>query len=194
MSNTWLAPKLPAILIGLRFVLGPLLFWDAADGATTPWFLVGFVTAFLADIFDGVIARRLNVVTAHLREADGWTDVWFYAWVAASAWQSQRAAVVAGALPIALAIGAQTLAWLVDWLKYRRFSNYHTYLGKFWGITLFVAVIALFGYDMGGVPLWVAATVGVLCALEEIAITLLLDRWTYDVPSIFHARRLVKAR
>src|SRR3954468_1322913 len=99
MRNTRLVLIIPAFLIGIRFVLGPLLFWDAADGNATPWFLVGFVVAFLADIFDGVIARRLKIVTAQLREADGWTDVWFYAWVAAGAWQSHSHEVLAGALP-----------------------------------------------------------------------------------------------
>lgn len=180
------------LLIGLRFVLGPLLFVDAADGATTRWFLIGFVVAFVSDIFDGVIARRLGIVSARLREADGWTDVWFYLWVAASMWQSQRATVVALALPIALTVGMQVVAWIVDWLKYRRVSNYHTYLGKVWGITLFVAIVALFGFGNGTLYLWIAAFVGMACALEEIAITLTLDQWTHDVPSIVHARRLVR--
>ena len=173
-------------------MLGPLLFVDAADGATTPWFLIGFTVAFVSDIFDGVLARRLGVVSARLREADGWTDVWFYLWVAASTWQSQRATVVTLVLPIALTIGAQVAAWIVDWLKYRRVSNYHTYLGKAWGITLFVAIVALFGFGNGTRYLWVAAMVGIVCALEEIAITLTLDKWTHDVPSIFHAWRRMR--
>jgi hypothetical protein len=31
---------------------------------------------------------------------------------------------------------------------------------------------------------------GLVCTLEEIAITLLLPQWTVDVPSLFHAMRL----
>lgn len=78
------------MLIGLRFLLGPLLFLDAHPGAATPGFLAGLTFACLSDIFDGVLARQSGHVTARLREADGWTDVWFYAWIAASLWQSRR--------------------------------------------------------------------------------------------------------
>ncbi|NTU80385.1 MAG: CDP-diacylglycerol--glycerol-3-phosphate 3-phosphatidyltransferase [Chloroflexales bacterium] len=181
---------MPALLVALRFALGPVLFLDAADGATSPWFLVGLVVAFLSDIFDGVIARRLSLVSTRLREADGHTDVWFYAWVVASAWQSHQEAMIAAALPILLMVAAQLLSWLVDWLKYRQLCNYHAYSAKLWGITLFVATVALFGFDSGGVFFWVAAAAGVLCVTDEIAMTLTLDTWTCDVPSVFHARRL----
>jgi CDP-diacylglycerol--glycerol-3-phosphate 3-phosphatidyltransferase len=181
---------IPKLLIALRFVLGPLLFLDAADGSTTPWFLVGVTLAVLSDWLDGVLARRWGTSTARLREADGWTDVWFYLWIAASLWQAHRALILAEWQPIALVIAAQVLAWIVDLVKYRRFSNYHTYLGKSWGATLFLAVVAIFGFGTGGIFLWIMAVVGTACALEEIAITLTLPTWTHDVPSIFHARRL----
>ncbi|MEI7768525.1 MAG: CDP-alcohol phosphatidyltransferase family protein [Chloroflexales bacterium] len=116
----------------MRFALGPLLFLDAADGTTTRWFLAGLVVAFLSDIFDGVLARRMGRVSVQLREADGLTDVWFYTWLAASAWWSHRAVISAAALPILLMLGTQLLAWLIDWLKYRRLSTYHAYTAKLW--------------------------------------------------------------
>jgi phosphatidylglycerophosphate synthase len=55
--------RVPALLVALRFTLGPLLSLDAADGATSVWFLVGLAVAFLSDVFDGVLARRLGVVS-----------------------------------------------------------------------------------------------------------------------------------
>jgi CDP-diacylglycerol--glycerol-3-phosphate 3-phosphatidyltransferase len=192
--RTRLAWSVPALLIALRFALGPLLFLDAADGTTTRWFLVGLAAAFLSDIFDGVLARRMGRVSVQLREADGLTDVWFYAWLAASAWWSHRAVIIDAALPILLMLGAQLLAWLIDWIRYRRFSNYHAYSAKLWGITLFVATVALFGSDTGGIFFWVAAVAGLICTAEEIAITLTLDVWTCDVPSIVHARRRAAGR
>lgn len=182
--------SLPPMLIAIRFLLGPFLFLNAQNGAATIPFLAGLTFAFLSDVFDGVIARRAGRVTARLREADGWTDVWFYPWIAASVWQSHRAVVIALARPLLLVISLQLLAWLIDWLKYRRFSNYHAYSAKLWGITLFLANIALFGFNRGGIYLWLAIIAGLLCTLEEIAITLTLDQWTYDVPSLLHARRL----
>jgi len=179
----------PALLIGLRFALGPLLLLDARDGVASPWFLAGLVLALLSDIFDGVIARRMGIVTARLREADGRTDVWLYAWICASVWLTHRDFVLAHRVALLVVIGAQVLAWIVDWLKYRRFSNYHAYTARIWGATLFALTIALFGFNTAGVFLWLAVAAGMLCTLEEIAVTLLLPRWTHDVPSVLHALR-----
>jgi CDP-diacylglycerol--glycerol-3-phosphate 3-phosphatidyltransferase len=73
-------------------------------------------------------------------------------------------------------------------------STYHAYTAKLWGIMLFVATVALFGFDTGGSFFWVAAIASLICTAEEIAITLTLDTWTCDVLSIVHARRLQAQR
>jgi phosphatidylglycerophosphate synthase len=65
---------IPTLLVIYRFAVAPFLLWDALDGKTTIWFLIGFITAFIGDIFDGIIARRLGVSTAALRQADSWAD------------------------------------------------------------------------------------------------------------------------
>lgn len=182
--------RVPALLIALRFLLGPLLFLDARAGVTGAWFIVGLVLAALSDIFDGVIARRLGVATARLREADGRTDVWLYGWIAASVWSTHPDLVIAYRVPMLVMIGSQALAWAVDWIKYRRFSNYHAYTARIWGATLFVLTIALFGFHSAGVFLWLAVATGLICTLEEIAMTLILPHWIHDVPSVLHALRL----
>jgi CDP-alcohol phosphatidyltransferase-like enzyme len=184
---------LPRVLVGVRFLLGPLMFLDAWDGMASGWFLVGLTTAFLSDVFDGVSARRIGVVTARLREADGRTDVWLYGWIAASAWITHPNLLLAYRVPLLVVIGTQILAWVVDWAKYRRFSNYHAYTAKAWGVALFLATIALFGFNTAGVFLWLAIACGMICTLEEIAMTLVLPDWTYDVTSVFHAFRLRSA-
>ena len=157
-----------------------------------PWFLVGFTAAFASDVFDGIIARRLKVDTERLREYDGWVDTWFYGWIVVSALLTHADVIFAFRVPLLLAISTQVLAWVIDWLKFRRFSNYHAYSSKAWGVTLFVACIALFGFNYGGIALWLTVIVGVASHLEEIAMTLALPRWIHDVPSIFHAWRIRK--
>src|SRR5262245_58433508 len=102
--------SLPAVLVGIRFLLGPLLFLNAADGRISGWFLAGLTVAFLSDVFDGVIARRIGVVTARLREADGRTDVWLYTWIAASAWITHPHLLLTYRVPLLIVIGTQVLA------------------------------------------------------------------------------------
>ncbi|WP_016869729.1 MULTISPECIES: CDP-alcohol phosphatidyltransferase family protein [Fischerella] len=91
---------IPSGLVLLRFLISPFLLWDAWDGKTSIWFITTFVVAFLSDILDGVIARRLGVSNAQLRQADSWADVCLYVCIAASAWLVYRDTVIAYRLPL----------------------------------------------------------------------------------------------
>lgn len=178
------------ILIGIRFLLGPLLFWDASDGETGLWFLLGLAFGFLSDIFDGVIARRTHTVTSHLREMDGRVDVWFFFWIALSAWRTHPETVITYRIPLLVVLGLQILAWIVDWVKYRRFSNYHAYSAKAFGLSIFGTTVLWFAYGPVDFLLWCVILSGSICMLEELAITFVLPYWVHDVPSIFHALKL----
>src|SRR4028119_1933344 len=181
---------LPAALVILRFFIGPLLLLNALDGKTDAWFIVAFVTAFLSDIFDGVIARRLGVSTASLRRADSWADVCLYLCVGVSAFLVHPDVVIAFRKPLSVVMGIQLIWWVVNLAKYGQPASYHTYSAKAWGVTLFVATIALFGFGYGGLTLNLAIAVGIIHTVEEIAMTLILPQWTHDVLSIVHALRL----
>lgn len=188
-SHSWMK-YIPSALVLSRFLISPFLLWDAFDGKTTVWFIIGYITAFLSDIFDGVIARRLGVSNAKLRQADSWADVSLYICIAASAWLAYRPVLIAHKVPLFLVIFAQLLWWAVNLVKYGKPASYHTYSAKIWGITLFIAVVALFGFDYGGIALWLSCIVGTIHSLEEIIMTLVLPTWTHDVLSIFHALQL----
>ena len=181
---------LPAALVILRFFMGPLLLLNAIDGKTDAWFIIGFVTAFLSDIFDGVIARRLGVSTASLRRADSWADVCLYICVGISAFLVHSDVIIAFSNPLSAVVGIQLIWWLVNLAKYGQPASDHTYSAKAWGVTLFVATIALFGFGYGGVTLSLAIAMGIIHTLEEIAMTLILPQWTHDVLSIVHALKL----
>lgn len=185
---------LPTALVVFRFVLGPLLLFNAIDGKTNGWFVIGFVAAFLSDIFDGVIARRLGISTARLRKADSWADVCLYLCVGVSAYLVHPEVVVAFKYPLSMVAGVQLLWWIVNLAKYGQPASYHTYSAKAWGVTLFIATIALFGFNYGGVTLGLAIAVGIIHTLEEIAMTFILETWTHDVLSIIHAIRLHRAK
>ncbi|MBE8988013.1 CDP-alcohol phosphatidyltransferase family protein [Nostoc sp. LEGE 12450] len=178
---------IPSGLVLFRFLISPFLLLDALDGKTSIWFIVGFVAAFLSDIFDGIIARRLDVSTAQLRQADSWADVCLFSCIFVSAWIVHQDILVTYTVPLLMIVFAQLLWWVVNLVKYGKPASYHTYSAKFWGITLFIAIIALFGFDYAGVALWLTCIAGTIHSVEEIAMTLILPVWTHDVLSIFHA-------
>ena len=185
--------SVPMMLIILRFLLGPTLLWvvqHCNEKSVCPVFIVCFVAAFLSDVFDGIIARRLHVDTKQLREYDGWVDVWFYGWVFLCTWLLYAPIVIAFRFPLLVVVSTQCISWVIDLVKYRRFANYHAYSSKAWGVTLFVAFVALFGFHITGVFLWLAIIVGIVSHVEEMLMSLTLPYWIHDVPSIFHAMRL----
>lgn len=178
----------PIALVGLRVVIALLLLWDGFDRQTEPFFVAAFVVAFLSDIFDGVLARRWGVSTAGLRQADSWADVCLYSCILVCFWRVYPNVAIAYRLPL-LAIGLAQLLWLlVGLVKFGQPASFHTYSAKFWGITLGVAIVMLFGLGSAA-GLGLAIGVGILHSAEEIAMMLVLREWQHDVLSILHALR-----
>lgn len=189
IKRSWLH-AIPAGLIGLRFALGPVVYGLAAVGAGALPMALATTAGFLSDVLDGVVARRLGVATAGLREADSWVDTWYYLWVAAAAWRAAPDLVAAWAWPLAGLLGWQAFQMVVDGVKYRRVSSYHAYLAKAWGVSLYAAAVALLAFHTAGAWLWLAIALGVASIAENIAITLILPRWTNDVKGIWLAPAL----
>jgi len=110
--------------------------------------------------------------------------------VRASAWLTHRETLLALGWPFALLLASTIASWGLDLLKYGRLSSYHPWSAKLWGITLAIAIVALFGWNYTDWTMWLMIGAGVLSNLECIAMTLLLPRWTHDVRSLVHALRL----
>ncbi|MBI4784564.1 MAG: CDP-alcohol phosphatidyltransferase family protein [Oscillatoriophycideae cyanobacterium NC_groundwater_1537_Pr4_S-0.65um_50_18] len=183
---------IPWMLVGLRFAIAPFLLLDALDGKTGIGFIGGYTIAVLSDIFDGIIARRLGSSSVELRQADSWADVSLYLCIAVSTWLIYPGAIAQFQFPLLMAIAAQTTLFAVSLIKFGKFPSYHTYTAKAWGISLFIAVVGLFGFDMPE-TLWGAIGLCWVNSIEEIIMTLILPEWTHDVLSLSHALKLRSA-
>ncbi|BAT56630.1 CDP-diacylglycerol--glycerol-3-phosphate 3-phosphatidyltransferase (plasmid) [Nostoc sp. NIES-3756] len=183
---------LPSILVGMRFALAPLLVFDALDHRTSFWFIIGYVIAVLSDIFDGIIARRLKVSTAQLRQADSWADICLYLCVAISTWLVYPQVIIDFRVPLLSAIAIQLILFAISLIKFQKFPSFHTYTAKAWGLALLAATVGLFGFGYVN-TLWFAIALCWINSLEEIAMTLLLPTWQCDILSIFHVVELRKA-
>jgi phosphatidylglycerophosphate synthase len=180
---------IPSILIGLRFVIAPLLLFDALDRDTGWGFIVGYIIAVLSDIFDGIIARRLNVSTPQLREADSRVDTWLFLCLAASTWLVYPQVILDFRVPLLFVIAAQFMLSSISLLKFKKLPCFHTYTAKIWGLMLLIATVGLFGFDYSP-TLWLAIILCLVNSLEEIVMTLLLPKWQCDILSVFHAIKL----
>ncbi len=180
---------LPSILVGMRFAIAPFLVFDAVDHKTSLWFIIGYVIAVLSDIFDGIIARRLKISTAQLRQADSWADISLYLCVAISAWLAYPQVIIDFRVPLLSAIAIQLTLFAISLIKFQKFPSFHTYTAKAWGLALLTATVGLFGFGYTN-TLWLAIAFCWLNSVEEIAMTLLLPTWKCDILSICHAVKL----
>ena len=182
--------KLPMALVVSRFFAGPMLLWAARTRQSSVWLVGILVYVFLSDVFDGVIARRLQSVTEPLRVADSWADTGFYFCVAAAVWWLHRALLVPFFGPLLAVLALLSVNWALAMIKFHRALSFHAYSSKIWGLTLFAASVALLGFSAAGAWLWAAIVVGVLGHLEGTAMILILPRWAHDVSGIPEALRL----
>jgi CDP-diacylglycerol--glycerol-3-phosphate 3-phosphatidyltransferase len=181
---------IPNALSGLRLVLAPVLLYLAWTGQPTP-FLVALVCSLLSDLFDGYFARRFDQATHLGTLLDSYGDFATYMTVPLCAWWLWPDLIRREAWYAAAVVASYVFPIVLGYLKYGRLTSYHTYGAKLSAVVVGASALVLFG---GGPPLpfRIATWVLVLAELEETAITTILPEWRTNVPSILHARRLLK--
>ena len=181
---------IPLGLTLLRAALAPLLVYLAHYAPRPEWFAVCLVVALLSDIFDGVIARKLNVATPTLRRLDSVADSIFYVAAIYAVWVLQPQVILDHAAALTLLLALEGARYAYDYWKFRREASYHMWSSKLWGLVLFLAFFSLLVFDNAG--LWVSAAIwlGILADCEGLLISAVLPCWKNDVPTIFHALRL----
>jgi CDP-diacylglycerol--glycerol-3-phosphate 3-phosphatidyltransferase len=186
--------RLPWALIGLRLACAPLILMAAVlrwPGSTL--FAIAAV-ALLSDVFDGMVARRLGVDTAPMRQLDSRADTVCYLAAGASLmlrfpdiWRHYRIGVI---VLVVLDLGRMTF----EWRKFGRSAAYHMWSAKVWGIAMLLGFGEVMLTGRAG-PLFLAAIVtGVVTNIEGAVASLVLREWHHDVPSLWHAMRLERSR
>jgi phosphatidylglycerophosphate synthase len=181
---------LPFVLTLIRGALGPTVIALAYLWPERAALVSCVVGAFLTDIFDGVIARRIGVATPALRRLDSVADSVFYVSALWAVWVLHPAVILENALLLILLAGLEAARYVFDLIKFGREASYHMWSSKLWGISLFVAFSAVFALkDPGSLPA-IAIILGIVADLEGLAISFALRSWQHDVPTLFHAMRM----
>jgi phosphatidylglycerophosphate synthase len=185
--------SVPVLLTGLRALLAPVVVLLSLFAPLPQALAVCLIVAFLSDIFDGVLARRLGIATANLRRLDSVADTLFYAGCVFAAWYLYPAAITqhAGSL-VALGI-LEVVRYALDFLKFRREASYHMWSSKVWGVALFAGFFGLLVMGSSGAVVSWAIYLGIVADVEGLLISLVLPRWQADVPTLVHALRVRRA-
>ncbi len=146
----------------------------------------------ISDIFDGIIARRLQVSTQKLRRLDSSVDQLFFMAFGVATYIQCPLFFSSNAMPLIFLFGFEAATYLVSYIKFRKEIATHSIGAKFWTLLLFATLIQLI-VSCGSVVLFqLCFWVGIITRAEIIAIILTLKEWTNDVPSLPHAIKLRK--
>ena len=177
----------PMSLVVLRFLLAPVVLALYMLGADPSAYLVVLIVAFLSDVFDGVIARKLGLVTEHLRSMDSLADTCFYLAIGAVAYLQYPSIIAFYAWPLGILVGLELVRYLYDLNKYEKSAAYHMYSAKLWGIFLFLGFAQLLGFGQAALLFELAIYIGIATNIEGLLASFILPRWHCDVPSVLHA-------
>ncbi|HEX6913926.1 MAG TPA: CDP-alcohol phosphatidyltransferase family protein [Chitinophagaceae bacterium] len=187
---------LPVILIYFRLLSGLIILLVSLAQPAIPSavILTLFTAGLLSDIFDGIIARRLQVSTEKLRRLDSTADQVFWICVAIGVLYATPAFFSENKLRLFILLGSEALAYIICYLRFRKEVATHAISSKLWTLVLFATIAELMVRHDSGILFEVCFYLGIATRLEIIAILLLLKQWTNDVPSVFHAYRLRKGK
>lgn len=173
--------QIPWAITGLRAALGPVMIAGAACNWSGLALACMAVSAAVADIYDGKLARRWKCDGPGVRFFDTMADTFFYACVGTALWLCRPQIWHACAGFIAAMLAVEGIRWLLEIAKYGKPASYHTWLARCWGVVLAVGVVAALAVGRGSILIDAAMLVGIACNLEGIAMSLALPVWTRDV-------------
>jgi len=176
---------LPFALTTLRLLLGPIALVCAFAGVTRFVYLPILVTGTLSDIFDGILARKFGVASPALRRYDSITDIIYYLFILAVAWNLCKPVIAANLWVIALMLASEAGAISICLIRFGKFPATHSLLAKFYGLCLLAGLIALLVFNAGNWAIIALAIVALVTNSEIIAMHLIAKSPPVDVPCIF---------
>jgi cardiolipin synthase (CMP-forming) len=176
-------------LILFRLTLAPIILSLAyfVGEKSKPAILILMYLGLISDILDGIIARYQNQSSEKLRRMDSQADMIFWLSIGFSTWILYPKLISDNVFAIRVILGMEIACYTISILRFKRETCTHAYLSKLWGITLLIAFTSLIGFNKAGFPFNLAIVVGLVSHLDRILITLILPKWTYDIPSTYHA-------
>jgi phosphatidylglycerophosphate synthase len=188
--------KIPILLIFGRLITGFFILYASLVAINNYAIIVTILISLglLSDIFDGIIARKLNVSTEKLRRLDSTIDQVFYLCIVLASYIHCPAFFKDRKIEIAIILAVEALAYLVCFLKFKKEIAFHSIGAKIWSLFLFALLIQITFTCSSNIIFQLVFWIGIITRLEIIAITLVLKKWTNDIPSVYHAFLLRKGK
>ena len=181
--------NIPKALILLRLILAPVIlalaYFIGDDSKIT--IVVLMYLGLISDILDGIVARKQGVSSASLRRMDSQTDMVFWLSIGFATWILYPQLIANHYVSIYVILAMEVACYVISLVKFKKETCTHAFLSKLWGITLLIAFTSLIGFNHAGIPFTLAIVMGLISHIDRILITIILPKWTHDIPSAYHA-------
>ncbi|MCU7843742.1 MAG: CDP-alcohol phosphatidyltransferase family protein [Candidatus Thiodiazotropha sp. (ex Monitilora ramsayi)] len=182
----------PNLLSLLRILLAPLMLWSAIEGQKT-LFLTLLTIAWLSDWLDGLLARMTDQVSSFGSKLDSLGDLVIYMTLPVGIYLLWPEVIEDEAYTILAALFAYLTAHAAALIKFRQLAGYHMWSAKFTAALMAVGLLLMLGMGIHW-PFRLAVACLLLSACESILITLKLDAFRNDIPTVFHLKRENRAQ
>ncbi|RZK20670.1 MAG: CDP-alcohol phosphatidyltransferase family protein [Pedobacter sp.] len=186
MKNIPIALIYSRLIIGFFIILLSIFHVNNYSVLAITFLSIGLLT----DIFDGIIARKLNISSEKLRRLDSSIDQLFFISVAIATYIQCPDFFKNNFIKLAILIGAEVMIYLVSYLKFKKEIATHSIGAKIWTLILFATLIEIMVHCKSAVLFELCLWVGLATRIEIAAIIFTLKKWTNDVPTIYHAIKL----
>jgi len=175
----------PNLVSMVRILMAPVLLYLANAQYPTIYIVAVMFTLF-TDVLDGFLARHLDMITELGAHLDSWGDFVIYTTLAIAAWWLWPDIIRNELVAVVIIIISFTLPVVVGLIKFRTLTSYHTWSVKFAVFITVVSYLIVFSGLLSW-PIYLAAFVSVVAAVEEILITIIMKHEHADVRSAWHA-------
>jgi phosphatidylglycerophosphate synthase len=171
--------------LGFGFIIIALSYFQIS------WFRGIIVTliilGIISDIFDGIIARKLQISSLKLRRMDSLIDQIFWICTLGAAFIICKEFFVREYVKLIIILSIEGLTYVASYIKFKKEVATHAIFSKIWTLTIMATLIEIILSCNSGLLFSICFYVGVLSRLEIIAILITLKQWCNDVPSLYHA-------
>lgn len=144
----------------------------------------------LTDVFDGIIARKLNISSEKLRRLDSSIDQVFFISVAVATYIQCPDFFRVNLVKLIVLGAFEASTYALSYIKFRKEIATHSIGAKIWTLTIFATLVEIIVHCESVVLFELCLWVGLATRLEILAIVFILKKWTNDVPTIYHAIKL----
>ena len=184
--------SIPNILSLLRLALVPVLV-ALASAQRGDIFLLVLVVSLISDVLDGYLARKLDLASELGAKLDSWGDILTYAAMILGLHLIWPDIFDQHAEFLFAAIMSFVLPTLLAFRKFGSYPSYHTWGAKLAAVLIAPAYYVLILTDVDSF-FRVVILFHVLVAVEEMAITYILNQPRSNVSSVFYLRSEVSSR